>query len=384
LLRKVLEPFTKLTTYMVDSAFLGYQCAYPFFCGKPGDVPVVRQCLCEHLKQKKDADNVWISEPCSDPAWYRANGFEVVGILPMVHVKVEGHATIASYLAALGKKRRKNFRRDRKLAEAHGTSIEFFAGTIPGDVLQAMHGCLLQSAARSTLCVPYEDLLNDRAAFMGQDQQALVARVNGSVVGFFSFFTNGDTLQQCHGGFDYQRSLQVKAYPNLINAAIEHAIQRGCKWITLGPLNNEAKRRAGTHLMPMMASLWCRSALLRFFMRKWLLRKLQVYAGELAPGDFPWKVGSHERLVNGCDGISWPISVARFAAGWPAGRSAHPRPPKPNSVGAPGASAFLLGAANGQVPPQAGVAGRRYPASGTGPFGAGPALAGAPLRFRLA
>src|SRR5262249_59243867 len=92
-------------------------------------------------------------------------------------------------------------RRDRNLAEAHGTAIEFFAGTIPGGVLQAMHGCLLQSAARSTLCVPYEDLLNDKAAFMEQDQQALVARVNGSVVGFFSFFSKRDTLQQCHGGF---------------------------------------------------------------------------------------------------------------------------------------------------------------------------------------
>jgi hypothetical protein len=289
LLRTVLGPFTKQTTYMVDSAFLGYQYASPFFCGRAGDVPVVRQCLCDHLKQKKDADNVWISEPCSDPAWYRANGFEVVGTLPMVHVKVEGHATLASYLAALGKKRRKSFRRDRNLAEAHGTSIEWFAGPIPGDVLRAMHGCLLQSAARNTLCVPYEDLLNDRTAFLEQDQQALVARVNGSVAGFFSFFANGDTLQQCHGGFDYQCSLRVKAYPNLINAAIEHAIQRGFKWVTLGPLNNEAKRRAGTHRMPMMASLWCRSALLRFFMRKWLVRKLQVYAGEPVPEGFPGK-----------------------------------------------------------------------------------------------
>ena len=174
LLRKALGPFTRQTTYMVDSAFLGYQYASPFFCGKAGDVPVVRQCICDHLKQKKDADNVWISEPCSDPASYRANGFDVVGILPMIHVKVEGHATIASFLATLGKKRRKSFRQDRNLAKAHGTSIELFTGPIPDDVLQAMHGCLLQSAVLNKLCVPYEDLLNNKAAFMEQEQQALV------------------------------------------------------------------------------------------------------------------------------------------------------------------------------------------------------------------
>jgi hypothetical protein len=37
----------------------------------------------------------------------------------------------------------------------------------------------------------------------------------------------------------------IKAYPNLIHAALEYAIESGYREVTLGPLNNEAKRRAG-------------------------------------------------------------------------------------------------------------------------------------------
>ena len=102
----------------------------------------------------------------------------------------------------------------------------------------------------------------------------------GRLVGFFSFIPNDPALQQCHGGFDYEGSHQVRAYANLINAAVEHAITGGFQRVTLGPLNNETKRRAGTHLMPVMVSLWCRSRLSRLLLRRFFLRNFQVYTGD--------------------------------------------------------------------------------------------------------
>lgn len=52
----------------------------------------------------------------------------------------------------------------------------------------------------------------------------------------------------------------------------------------MGPLNNETKRRAGTHLMPMTTSLWCRDAMFRFLMRKFFLENFQVYVGDADAG----------------------------------------------------------------------------------------------------
>jgi hypothetical protein len=269
------------TTYMIDPAFLAFEYVAPFFCPDPQDETVVRAAVSDHLQKKPDVDTVWLAEPRGDTAWAQGQGYDCFAILPMVHVELSGHRTIESYCAALGKKRRKNWRADRQLLDAHGGAVEYHDRPIPPAILEAMHACLLQSAARSSLRVPFEDVLNSKAAFLAQDQQALVARVGGRIAGFFSFFVNGETMQQCHGGFDYDLAHSVKAYANLIQAAIEHALTHGYQRLTLGPLNNETKRRAGSHLMPMMASMWCRDAISRFFVRKLFLKNLQVYRGDV-------------------------------------------------------------------------------------------------------
>jgi hypothetical protein len=268
------------TTYMVDPAFLAFEYASPFFCPNRQHETLVRTAVSDHLQRKPDVDTVWLAEPRRDPAWAEGHGYDCFSILPMVHVDLANHRTIESYRAALSKKRRRNWRAERQLFDGQGGTLEFHDAPIARDILECMHACLLQSAARSSLCVPFEDVLNSRDALLSQDQRVLIARVDGQIVGFFSFFSNGEVMQQCHGGFDYAAAHRVKAYANLIQAAIEHALTHGYRRLTLGPLNNETKRRAGSHQMPMMASIWCRDAISRFIVRKLFLKNFQVYVGE--------------------------------------------------------------------------------------------------------
>ena len=275
----ILGPLSRKTTYMVDSAFLAFQYATPFFCPNQDDQDAVRRCVTDHLKAKDDVDNVWIAEPPGDTAWAHQNGFETFMMLPMVHADVAGHTTIDSFLASLSKKRRKNYRQDRKCFEDHGVTIQHHEPPLTAYLAEQLHQQVINSAHHNDIAVPYEDLQNHKQAFLTQKQHALVATLDGAVIGFFSFFPNGDTIQQCHGGFDYAKSLQTKAYHNLMNAAIELAIEYGYQRVSFGPLNNETKRRAGTDLMPVKANLWCREGLTRLVTKMLFIKNFQVYTG---------------------------------------------------------------------------------------------------------
>ena len=127
--------------------------------------------------------------------------------------------------------------------------------------------------------MPYNDVLTSPAAFAHQQQCILVALLHGRAVGFMSFLHEGDRLMQCHGGLDYERSLDICAYHNLIFAGVKLALMRGCRLLSMGPLNNETKRRAGTTLKPMVASLWNRLPGDRLVGNKFFVPNFQVYRG---------------------------------------------------------------------------------------------------------
>ena len=269
-------PFARKTTYLVDTSFMGFQYVPPFFALDPADFESVRGAVVAHLRAAKDAATLMVFEPHGDPSWSRALGAGHFRSLPYVHADLSGCATTDDYLARLDQKRRKNWRSDRRVFEREGGSFEVHEPPLTPELVQTLRGCLMRSAEKNAeLTVPYQDLMLHPGAFAEARQSAVVARVDGQVAGFFAGFRNGDVFQQCHGGFDYTHAHRLKAYPNLINASIEHAISLGCRELTMGPLNNEAKRRAG-RLMPMMASWWSRSALDRFLMRRLLLERMQV------------------------------------------------------------------------------------------------------------
>jgi predicted N-acyltransferase len=212
----------------------------------------------------------------------RSAGFSTFLHYPQVRIDVEGCSTFDDHLSRIGRKRRHNLRQERKLFEQAGARVEVIAPPIDEDLARKLHSCLMESSRRNEgVEVPFEDVLNSQAAFVTQHQWVIVAYVGDTIAGFFAFIPHEGVIAQCHGGFDYEQSLPIKAYPNLIHAAVEYAINAGYRQVTLGPLNNEAKRRAGS-LAPVMSGIWCRSAVSRFMMDKLFIKRLQIYYGEVA------------------------------------------------------------------------------------------------------
>jgi hypothetical protein len=279
----ILGPLARKTTLLVDTAFMAYDDRSPFLCAEGVDRIDVKFAVSAFLKSQRKVDTVWISEPPGEAEWAAGEKYTQFHTLPMVHVHFDGCTSLDDYAAKLSKKRRRNFRHERETFAAAGATLEIYVGPVGdrGELLEQLLNCLRASAAHSQFTVPYNDVLTDPRAFAAQRQTVLVARVGKQVVGFMSFLQDGDRLMQCHGGLDYERSHEVLAYHNLIYAAIEHGIKHGCRMMSMGPLNNETKRRAGGELKPIVASLWNRNPVDALVARKLFVKNFEVYRGEL-------------------------------------------------------------------------------------------------------
>jgi predicted N-acyltransferase len=277
----LLGPFVCNTLCMIDANLMAFRHADPFIALNASDAVAVREAVITYLKHCNDVDSILISEPAADPSWLHSAGFFSFKQLPMVRIEVGACASFDDYLASIGSKRRRNLRQERKLFAKAGVRVEVIAPPLETSLAEKLHQCLLGSALRNKETeVPFEDVLNSHPAFLTQRQWAIVARLGDTIVGFFAFIPYRGIMAQCHGGLDYRYSLPIKAYPNLIHAAVEYAIESGFDEVTLGPLNNEAKRRAGIQT-PVMSSCWCRSPFSQLFMNKVIGKRLQIYTGEL-------------------------------------------------------------------------------------------------------
>ena len=289
-LRRWLAPVLRLvsrkTTYLIDTSFTAFAPRSPFYSVDPDDRDSVRRAVVDWMQQRGDCDAIWIAEPDSDvPAgspiadWYRGNSFYGFEILPMVSITWPAGATLAEHEASLSRKRRRNLRVDRQRFRQGSGRFELATSPFPDPLLDAMQCCLYSSEQAGSVHVPFNDVMIG-PAFRTQPQTAWLAWVDNTLAGFISFVTSGDRLMQCHGGFDYRVSLPVRAYPNLIHRAVEHAISDGLAGLGLGPLNNEAKRRAGTSFDRMRAYLWNRRKLDRRIVRQYFAKNFESYVAE--------------------------------------------------------------------------------------------------------
>ncbi|HEX6963733.1 MAG TPA: peptidogalycan biosysnthesis protein [Lacipirellula sp.] len=279
----VLGPLAKKTTLLLDTAFMAYDARSPFFTAPGADRTAVKRAISAFLKKQKKVDTIWISEPPEEAEWAASEKYHQFHTLPMVQVVVEGCTSLDDYLATLNRNRRRNFRRERELFANCGGAIQEYRGVI-GDnpeLHKQVMACLHSSGAHTQFNVPYNDVLTHPEAIAKQRQIVLTAHVDGKVVGFMSLLVDGRRLMQCHGGLDYQKSHEVKAYHNLISAAIELTIKEKLDTLTLGPMTNETKRRAGGVFRPIVSSLWNRLPGDAFFAKKVFSKNFEVYRGEL-------------------------------------------------------------------------------------------------------
>jgi len=282
---------SRKTTYLLDTAFLAYEYRDPFIVADPGDRAEFRQAVLEHLQHLPDADSIWLTVPAqpsgeatSSPdgpptdLWSRDLGFYNFSMIPMAHVVWSGLGSWDPFLATQSKKRRRNVRQDHDAFTQGAGRLELKPFPFSSTELDAMQFCLRSSEKKSSINVPYNDVLLGNG-FRTQPQFAWLAWVGDHLAGFASFIRNGEQLLQCHGGFDYARSLSIRAYPHLLNQAISYGMEIGCTSLSLGPLNNEAKRRAATCLLPLRVHLWNRRRTDALVVSHWFARNFQVYEG---------------------------------------------------------------------------------------------------------
>jgi hypothetical protein len=279
-----LGPAARKTTLLVDTAFLAYDEASPFRTVEGADRVAVKRAIASHLQSGRGVDSVWITEPLSESTWLAGNDYLQFHTLPMAQVELGGARSMSEFVQQLSKKRRRNAHHAQRQFAAAGATISVHQGPLTGAsaLSEALESCLCASARQSQFVVPYNDVLTHRDAFREQAQTFLVARAGERVIGFMSFLEDAGRLLQCHGGLDYDRSHVSLAYHNLILAAIEMAIRRGCQVLGMGPLNNETKRRAATTFWPMVANLWNRNPLDRMLAARFFVPNLEVYGGPVA------------------------------------------------------------------------------------------------------
>jgi hypothetical protein len=293
----ILGPLARKTTLLIDTAFMGYDDRSPFFTVSDADRLAVKRSISAFLKAQKKVDTIWISEPAADAEWAAAEKYHQFHTLPMVHLVTAGCETIDQYLATLSRNRRRNFKRERDTFTKAGATIRTHVGPV-GDkqeVLRQVLGCLGSSAQHTQFNVPYNDVLTNPQAFAEQWQLVFTAHMGEQVIGFMSCMQDGDRLMQLHGGLDYEKSHEVLAYHNLIAAAIEHAIATRSSVMSLGPMTNETKRRAGGQMQPIVSSLWNRLPGDAFVAKKLFAKNFEVYRGQVgAAGDLASGAASEE------------------------------------------------------------------------------------------
>lgn len=269
----------RATQCLIETSFMGYLDDQPFLAIDPADRAAVRAAVIAHLQRRRDIDTILVTEPAAGaPAL--APGFDAFLQLPLMRTETAGHGDFDSWLAAQGAKRRRNARAERALLEQADARVEFHATPQPKALRNQMHRLLINSAkANETggIVVPYEILMVDYDSFLRQEFHAITISLQGRMAGFFAFVPRNGVMHQVHGGLDYEIGPSIKVYPNLMQAAVRHAIASGYRAVTFGPRNNEAKRRAGDE-HPVRSALWCRSRLKRLVAAR-MIDKLQVYTG---------------------------------------------------------------------------------------------------------
>jgi predicted N-acyltransferase len=290
-LRRWFDPamgwMARVSMCFVETNLAGYLDRDPFFAVHEADREAVRSAIIAHLFARRDIDGVIVSWPMDQRACTAEESRTAYLTLPLVRIDLMGSRTMDEYLERIPRKRRKNLRADEKAFSDAGATIEVHDAPLPSHLLEEVYGCLRSSQERNRdrLEVPYGDLLNSLDAFREQPQTTIIARAGGGIAGFFSFVRHGRSIYQCHGGFDYERSLEVKAYPNLMHAAVRYALDNGIERICLGPLNNEAKRRVGD-LLPMVTTVRYRNRMAQRYVARFF-PMLEVYRGPVTPAGGP-------------------------------------------------------------------------------------------------
>lgn len=167
--------------------------------------------------------------------------------------------TYDDYMSNLTSRYRKAAKQIEKEFNAGGLRLTHL--TNPDEIAKqadAMHALYLQTHrnARLRLVTLRPSFIPALAANLGADLRCTIAERDGQALGFVTTVRDGETAVGYYIGFDREVNASAPIYFRLLQAVVDHAIQLGCRRLSLGRTALEPKARLGARPDPMR--IWIR------------------------------------------------------------------------------------------------------------------------------
>lgn len=162
------------------------------------------------------------------------------------------------YLASLTSKYRKQAKQIEKEVTAAGGVIEEIKSDQIGRDANQLHALYLQTHKNArlrlvTLPITFLPTLAER---LGNDMRFTILKRNDELLGFVTTVKDGETAVGYYIGFDRKANAEIPIYFRLLQSVVGHAIDLGCKRLSLGRTALEPKARLGARPDPMR--IWIR------------------------------------------------------------------------------------------------------------------------------
>jgi predicted N-acyltransferase len=178
--------------------------------------------------------------------------------------------TYDDYMSSLTSRYRKSAKQIEKEFSAGGLQLTNLNN--PDDIAKqadALHALYLQTHrnARLRLVTLRPSFIPALAATLGADLRCTIAERDGQLLGFVTTVRDGEMAVGYYIGFDREVNASAPIYFRLLQAVVDHAIQLGCKRLSLGRTALEPKARLGARPDPMRIWIRHRIPMLNVFVR---------------------------------------------------------------------------------------------------------------------
>lgn len=172
---------------------------------------------------------------------------------------------IERLFAAHGSLRRKVNKFRNKLG-----TLEIVHGALPPEGRRAVESCIRQSAGHALVRTPFQEnylnMVRWPAEHGSQEIVHVLARIDGTVVGYHTYLRSGRRLQCLSGGFDRTRHSTYHAYENILLETMRYAEDQGLGEVAFGPITNASKAALMPEFARFSLRFYSRSAAVRRFL----------------------------------------------------------------------------------------------------------------------
>ena len=209
--------------------------------------------------------------------------------LPHALISTSEITSVADYTSA-----HKNIRRKIARFEKAGGTFETIHRKLDKKDIESLRNCFTETAKKSSLYLPYQDLYLQAAIHIGQKVcdgvYYFVVRMNGEFIGYQAALKCDTFLNGLHGAFDRSRTTTHHAYDILFVKMVEFAIMNKIAMIDYGVVLNDTKSKMVNKTIDMSYFVLSKSKIIQVLMSAFLRltaiqdRNLLKYRTRKCPG----------------------------------------------------------------------------------------------------